>query len=230
MDTKVHIVIPHYNNWPLTHQRLFEIMKLFGKKVSTVLVVDDCSTDSMTEGGLRWWAEMRTKTGFPVEALVLDENVNFTKSSNIGLKHITGKCEPQDIVVLLSNDVKIMTDFIGQMTEILRQPKTLVGGVLYTHDTGWNTFDGKTFPYLEGWLLATTAESWKELGYFDEIYSPCIFEDVDLSTKALRKEYWLASLKDSGLEHISGQSIHYNESRHELTRVNQTKFKEKWIK
>lgn len=230
METKVHIVILHYNNWSLTHQRLFEIMKLFGKKVSTVLVVDDGSVDEMTEGGLRWWASMRTKTGFPVEALVLEENLNFTLGANAGLKYMTDRCSPEDIVVLLSNDVKIMTDFVGHMTEILRHPKTLCGGVLYTHDTGWNTFEGKTFPYLEGWLLATTAESWKELGYFDERYAPCIFEDVDLSTTAVNLGYILIPLDTPGLEHMSGQSITYNEARHELTRLNQTKFREKWIK
>lgn len=205
-------------------------MKLFGKKVSTVLVVDDCSTDPMTEGGLRWWAEMRTKTGFPVEAIVLDENVNFTKSSNIGLKHVTEKCEPQDIVVLLSNDVKIMTDFIGHMTEILRHPKTLTGGVMYTHDTGWNTFDGKIFPYIEGWLLATTAGSWIELGYFDERYAPSDYEDVDLSTKAGSMGYALSPMNVQGLEHMAGQSIRYSPEREARTKLNRDKFKEKWIK
>ncbi len=230
MDTKVHIVIPHYNNWALTHQRLFELMKLCGTKLSTVLVVDDCSVDDMTEGGLRWWAGLRTKTGFPVEALVLNENVNFTKSSNIGLKYITDKCSPNDIVILLSNDVKIMTDFIGHLTEILRQPKTLCGGVLYTHDTGWNTFDGKTFPYLEGWLLATTAESWKDLGYFDERYSPSDFEDVDLSTFAGSMGYALVPLNSQGLEHMAGQSIKYGAEREARTKINQAKFREKWIK
>ena len=35
--------------------------------------------------------------------------------------------------------------------------------------TGWNKFGEKIFPYLEGWLLATTSKGWAELGYFEKV-------------------------------------------------------------
>jgi GT2 family glycosyltransferase len=86
----------------------------------------------------------------------------------------------------------------------------------------------KIFPYLEGWLLATTAESWKELGYFDERYAPHIFEDIDLSTTALSLGMQLVPLNNPNLSHAGGGTITYTEQRHELTRVNMKKFGEKW--
>jgi len=67
------------------------------------------------------------------------------------------------------------------------------------------------------------------LGYFDERYSPCDFEDVDLSTQARRKFYTLVALNSPALRHIGGQSIGYNPKREEQTKINQKKFEEKWV-
>lgn len=227
--TKVHVVIPHWNHWNLTHSRLWEIYKHEKDTVSTVLVVDDCSTDTMTEDGLKWWADFRVKNNFNVECLQLENNVGFLLASNAGLEYTVDKCDPDDIVVLLSNDVQIMTPFASQMTEILSQPKKMVGGILYTHDTGWNRFGDKVYPYLEGWLMALTANSWKTFGYLDERYVPNDFEDVDTSTLALSLGYELVPLNNPGLHHMGAQSIGYNEKRQKLTETNRKKFEDKWI-
>ena len=227
---KVHIVIPHWNHWNLTHSRLWEIYKHEKDTVSSVLVVDDCSTDTMTEDGLKWWADFRVKNNFNVECLQLENNVGFLLASNAGLKYIVDKCDPDDIVVLLSNDVQIMTPFIGQMAEILRQPKKMVGGILYSHDTGWNKFGDKIFPYLEGWLVALTAEGWAKAEWgFDERFNPSDYEDIDLSTYMLSLGYELVPLNNPGLHHIGGQSYGYTEERRKRTETNRKKFEEKWL-
>ena len=232
MSNKVHIIIPHYNNWGLTHSRLWELFKIAKNDIHSVTVVDDASTDSMTEGGLRWWADMTTKLDgeFRVEALQLEENVGFLKASNRGIHYVIGKSAPDDIIVLLSNDVKVMTNFIGQMTEILRQDQKVVGGILYTHNTGWNKFGDKIFPYLEGWLLAMKAKDWNLFGGLDERYVPCDYEDMDLSTSALSLGYELVPLNNPGLQHIGGQSIGYSDERFAQTKINQKKFEEQWCK
>lgn len=230
----VYVIIPHYEKWNLTHARLWELMKFESKNITEVLVVDDGSMDNQTEGGLRWWAELSVKTGFKVSALSLEENVGFLLASNAGIRHILSKCSPDDVIILLSNDVQIMTEFIGQVTEILGHQNRIVGGVLYDTDTGWNKFStstgSKIYPYLEGWLLAMKASDWETFNGFDERFAPCIFEDVDLSTTALALGYELVPLNNPGLFHMSGGTITYNESRHELTRLNQEKFRKKWIK
>ena len=111
----------------------------------------------------------------------------------------------------MSNDVRIHGKFVSQIKEIVtNSPKSLVGGVLYSKDTGWNKFGDKIFPYLEGWLLATTVGNWKELGYFDERFSPCDFEDVDLSTTALSLGYELVPLNNPGLVHMGAGTLGYN--------------------
>ena len=229
MDT--YILIPHYNRWDLTHARLYEIYKNC-KSVKEVIVLDNGSTDEQTPEGLKWWAEFRIKYDFPVSSIRTAENTGFLLGSNFGIRHLLEKVKSDDLVILLSNDVEIRTDFVSQMTDIISQRgnKVLIGGILYTHDTGWNRFGDKTFSYIEGWLLGLTKSGWEELGNgFDERYAPSDFEDIDLSTTALKFGYELVPLNNPGLHHIGGQSIGYTPARLERTNINKKKFQEKWI-
>lgn len=224
----VHIVIPAYNNWALTHKMLWDLHKHERENISSILVVDDCSTDEEVLGGLKWW--IKEAELLPLYQKLLPQNVGFLRASNEGLK-ICEKLPDDDIVILLSNDVQIMSKFISQNKMIMEDnPKSLVGGVLYTHDTGWNTIGSRTFPYLEGWYLSTSVAGWRDLGYFDERFSPCDFEDVDISTTAIEKGYQLVPLNNPGIKHMGGQTLGYTPERAERTRINQKKFEAKWLK
>ena len=225
-----YIIIPHYNRWDLTHARLYEIYKNC-KSVKEVIVLDNASTDEQTPEGLKWWAEFRIKYNFPVSSIRTDENTGFLLGSNFGLGKLLERVSDDDLVILMSNDVQVRTDFVSQMTEIISQRgnKLLLGGILYSHDTGWNQFDGKIFPYLEGWLLGATAETWKILKLFDERYAPSDYEDIDLSTLALKYGYELVPLNNPGLYHIGAQSIGYTPTRLARTQENKIKFREKWL-
>lgn len=228
--SKVSIVIPVYNNWALTHQLLWSLYKKEIGNIDYILVVDDCSTDVEVPQGLKWWAGENL---LPIFYISNPKNLGFLLSANIGLQTVTGfdDTKPEDIVILLSNDVQIRNKFITQITEIIVDvPKSLVGGVLYTHNTGWNTFDGYSYPYIEGWLLATTVENWAKLDYFDERFAPSDYEDIDLSTKAREIGMNLTPLNNPGLHHIGGQSIKYGEERLKQTNINKKKFEEKWTK
>lgn len=225
-----YILIPHYNNWNLTHARLNELYRHCRNSITEVIVIDDCSVDDMTEGGLSWWGREFKSKGFLVSSISTPENLNFLKASNFGLSHVINRAEDDDLIILLSNDVEIRTDFVSQMTEIISQRgnKVLTGGILLSQDTGWNRFGDKIFPYLEGWLLGATAEIWKALELFDERFAPSDYEDIDLSTLALEYGYELVPLNNPGIHHIGGQSIKYGSEREARTKANKEKFKEKW--
>lgn len=223
---KVHVVIPNYNNYHLINELLFSLYKFESENIDSILVVDDCSTDEEVFTGLNWW---KSNGMLPLEILNLDDNRGFLLTSNLGLK-IQNIQPADDVVILIGTGVKIYGKFVSQIVQQLTQcQKSLIGGVLYTHNTGWNCFGNKIFPYLEGWFLATTISSWKDLGYFDERYVPHIFEDVDLSTTAISKGYDLIPLNSSNLIHLAGQSINYSHERDEQTRINQKKFENKWM-
>ena len=104
-----------------------------------------------------------------------------------------------------------------------------MGGRWLDWDTGWNTFNGRIFPYLEGWILATTNKTWKELDYFDELFTPNDMEDIDLSTKALSSGIYTAEFTAGLVEHIGAQTISYGTERENITIQNKKKFEEKWL-
>jgi O-antigen biosynthesis protein len=215
---KVSFVIPIYNHFSLINDLLANIHK--HTHPDEIIVVDDGSTDKETLDGVAWWElHANVKVVRPIE------NLGFLKASNYGVSKATG-----DIIVLISSDVKIEDDLAeivrGLVTE---NPRVLIGGKLYNYDTGWNTFDGKIFPYLEGWLLACTKEAWNDLGGFDERFAPSDMEDVDLSTTAIKKIYALIPLNNPNIRHLGGATIGYGDERMAQTVINKEKFKNKWI-
>lgn len=224
---KVHIVIPVYNHYDLLHQLLGDLLRHEKDNIDTVLIVDDCSTESTVRAGLDWWKSTKL---LPIQVISTEENSGFLKTSNLGLRtaHRIKNSEDNDIVILISTDVRIYAKFIPEVKELMSSEKSLVGGVLYAHDTGWNVFDGKLFPYLEGWLLATTLGNWKELEYFDEKYAPSDYEDMDISTTAKQMGYSLLPLNSPALQHMGGGSIGYNDERLKRTMENRDKFGDKW--
>lgn len=219
----ISIVIPFYNHYDLLHSVLFDLYSKCRFRLSEVLLVNDGSTEKDVYEGISWW---KKKKLLPIRGMDMEENVGFLRASNAGIRKASG-----DAVVLLSTDVKIHNDFLPQVVAVLEaNPKTLVGARLLDWDTGWNTFDGKTFPYLEGWILAATKSAWKELGGFDDRFAPNDYEDIDLSTQAAVLGYALVSLDAEKVSHMGGQSIGYSVERQTLTEANREKFRKKWMK
>lgn len=220
---KVSIVIPNYNRWDLCHQTLFDIYnKCHLPSIQEVIIVNDGCTEKASFTGLQWWKG----TGMlPIRELRIDENVGFLLASNWGVQNAQG-----EIVTLLSNDVRIYKDFVTLLVDMVKSdPKILVGGRYLDWDTGWNTFGSKIFPYIEGWILAGTAEAWKDWNYFDERFVPNDYEDIDLSTTAIQKGYSLISMPENFFQHLGGQTIGFNPKRESITLQNKEKFREKWI-
>lgn len=226
MSPLVSIVIPFYNEWQLTHQRLMELYK-YAPDDCEIILVDDASPELECGNGISWWQ----KNGrHKIRYYKNPENKGFGITNNNGAKLAKGK-----YVIILTNDVIVSGDFITDMIELINEDnKLLVGGRIVDFPGGWNEFDidGKHYviPYIEGWLLGCTKVAWKELGGFDPIYSPYDYEDIDLSMKAMSLEYNIAGLDSNKLKHIGGATIyHVNPNRREITDRNRILFFDKWI-
>jgi GT2 family glycosyltransferase len=185
-------------------------------------VVNDASTDDTVYQGLTWWKQQKM---LPLKELRLAENQRFLRASNRGMAKASG-----DILVLLSNDVRVKDDICKQIKDIIdNDSKVLIGGRLLNFNTGWNEFNGKIYNYLEGWLLACTKEAWQEFDGFDDIYAPNDYEDVDISIRAVSLGYSLVSLDNPRVEHLGAKSIGYNPEREATTKRNKEKFRMKWV-
>jgi len=192
------------------------------KEVYEVIVVDNASEDPNVQAGLLFWHSLGV---IPLRLTSLHKNRGFVGGMNYGLKMATG-----DIVILLSNDVRIHTDdLIDQVVfEIKRNEKVLIGANVYTHDTGWNCFNDTVYPYAEGWFLAATKNAWEEWDGFDERYAPSDFEDVHLSTRAIKEGYRLIRLRPGIVEHLGARTYGYNPERLARTKLNREKFARYW--
>ena len=216
----VSIVIPYYNGWEMTHSLLYDLYRNDKDNITEVMLVDDASTDTACISGASFWKKL-----LPVRIYRFEENVGFLRAANKGLEKATG-----DIKVLISNDVSIKQPFCQQVIKLLTDnPKQLIGNYFHVTDTGWNKFSDRIFPYLAGYFLGATADTWEYLEYFDERYAPSDYEDLDISTKALAGDVKLTSLNLPGIIHIGGQTIKYGAEREKQTYINKEKFKNKWI-
>ena len=221
----ISIIMPFYNRWDLTHQRMMDLYKWINEEVEIVLV-NDASTDMEIKGGVAFW--QKNSPRHTVKYKENKENLGFGGAMNAGADVASG-----NILVFLSNDVQIAGDFITQIKAILKQnDKTLVGGRIVYWEAGWNEFEhkGKKFivPYCEGWLLACTREVWDNLGGFDPLYGKYAVEDIDISTTAISLGYELKGLDNPHLSHIGGATAKYDEHRMNYTIQNKEKYIEKW--
>jgi len=217
----VSIVIPSYDHWELTNQILTDLYNHCLKDIDEVIVVNNGSTDPNVAEGMKHWFN----SAMPVKEFVIPKNIGFLRASNKGIEFAKG-----EIVVLISNDVRIESDNLILEIKRLLKNKCLVSGKLYNDSTGWNDFGGTIYKYGEGWLLAFTKETWKDLGGFDDRYAPNDYEDVDISTTALSKGYTLVALDNVSLTHLGGKTLQYSPNRQALTETNREKFRDKWIK
>lgn len=223
---KTAIVIPFYNRWDLTHVRMMELYNHTPNTVSIVLI-NDASTEIDCENGIQWWMENPMK-GREIIYHRNAENVGFGVSMNRGMK-LASKAGAE-VIILLSNDVRVMQDFTTTIHSMLELDKRiLIGAEFLCHDTGWNVLpECGVIPYANGWFLASHVDTWKELGGFDPIYGKYDYEDIDLSTKA-----WDLGIKivpvAVKLHHMSGQTIQTVDSNRTIqTYRNQKLWREKW--
>lgn len=211
------IVIPAYGRWDLLHVLLYDLYKNCSL-IEEVIIVNDLPEDKDTRNGLAWW---KSTNMLPIEVIETPENLGFLRSANLGLKSAV-----EDNVILISTDVRVHKDIVEYMK--LSQPQYIVGGRLLDWNTGWNAIGDRVFPYLEGWILAASQETWRTLDYFDDIYAPNDMEDVDFSTKATFWDYQLSTFPEGYVSHLGSQSIPYGDAREAGTKKNKERFGEKW--
>lgn len=223
----VSIVVPYYNMWILTHQRLMDLYQHV-PDYCEIILIDDASTEHESANGITWWQRAEFKR-HKIRYYRNPENVGFGLSCNNGIKLAKGK-----YVILLSNDVVVSGDFVSDMVALINEDnKMLVAGRVVDWAGGWNETDinGKHYiiPYAEGWLLGCTKIGWKKLKGFDPIYGKYDFEDVDLSMKALELGYNIVNLRSDKVTHLGSMTISsVNPSRIDITNRNRVLFYDKW--
>lgn len=202
MDIKksVSIIIPNYNGRYLLKEYLpftVEAIKNAGTTYE-IIIVDDCSTDDSVD---------MIKADFPWVKLIVNlQNKGFSYTCNRGIE-----AAQYELIFLLNSDVKLTTDYFEHQWKYFSQPDTfgVMGRIIdmegdHIQDaarmpkfnglklkTGYFYYTTSTdyWPYtmyLSGANALVDAAKLRELGGFDELFSPFYSEDMELSIRAWR--------------------------------------------
>ncbi len=218
----VSVITPVWNRSDLTGTFLYQNSAIYAGRDTGIewIIIDNGSTDDTAQVLTDW----QTIYGDSLKIISLEENTGFGPADNLGAERATG-----DILAFISNDVQVRGDYITPIQMLTFDRKVLYGPEIHQHDTGWNTFDLGTIPYVAGWCVVIEASLWGPLCKWDERFVPCDYEDIDLSYQVTRAGGSLEKIKlplIHGGRGNSGQNL--EGGRAMATEVNQKRFLRKW--
>ncbi|HQT23766.1 MAG: hypothetical protein B7X86_11845 [Sphingobacteriales bacterium 17-39-43] len=196
----ISVVIPNYNGRHLLEQNLPSVYAALNnaKTDFEIIITDDCSKDSSVAF---------IRQNYPLVRLIInDQNQGFSASCNRGIE-----IAEKDLVLLLNTDIELNKDFFESQFKYFEHPDTF--GVMSkiigakngeTQDTARflkysgfkikaNIFyhlENEDFltptAYLSGANALIDTKKLKDIGGFDEIFSPFYCEDFELGLRAWR--------------------------------------------
>lgn len=237
------VICPVFNEMEVTMNFVMNMLKYVKPPHQLVIVANGCTDATMP------FLNSMTAAKHPITVVESKKNLGFAGGNNLGAKSAVNP-----IHIFLSNDVVADGEFIPYFTETLdRNPNAVTGVKLLTHNTGWNTYattqemkiaetvfppkSAITVPYIEGWCVAVDsrrahynrAGKGQVGGLWDERYSPCDFEDVDVSMQAWVEGRFLISVPAPlKHEHTGNTANKIAGGRLAATLKNQQAFMEKW--
>jgi glycosyltransferase involved in cell wall biosynthesis len=218
----ISIITPVWNQSHLTARWLLQNWSMYvGHSGIEWIIVNNGSTDD-TDQILKKYKEAMGNT---LKIINLKRNTGFGPANNKGAEIAKG-----NVLAFISNDVQVLGDYILPIEIAYRysQGKVLFGPEIWENDTGWNTFDLGTIPYVAGWCVIVEAALWGILCKWDERFVPCDYEDIDLSYQATQVGGTLTKLP-LPLKHDSGKSAEsLPGGRLAVTLANKGRFMQKW--
>jgi GT2 family glycosyltransferase len=227
----VSVVIPNYNGRHLLKEYLpytFEVLKAAGMQYE-VIVVDDASTDE---------SAAFVQSYYPQIALIINpQNKGFSYTCNRGIA-----IARYELILLLNSDVKLTPGYFDDQWKYFLRWDTfgVMGRIIdmegdHIQDAAripkWNGFKLKTSYfyysdtadarlytfYLSGANALINAEKLRQLGGFNELFSPFYCEDMELSIRAWRLK-WKCYYE------------HKSVCRHQVSASTKNYKTEKWVK
>lgn len=209
MFRSLSIIIPNYNGEELLKTFMPSVLMAANnyKGSYEIIIVDDVSPD----GSRTILEEFKAKNS-NLKVIYHETNKGFSGTCNTGMRAAKG-----EILFFLNNDVKLIPDFFDHFNSYFDLPDTFaVTACAYTYSDS-KPLDGlkpgywkrgmpkvnqnifkedlskskKQRPYLsfavQGAYFFSEATKTIALGGFDELFSPYIFEETDLSYRALKR-------------------------------------------
>jgi len=233
----VSLVITSYEGRELLKRFLPDVIRALEryKDGGEVIVVDDGSDDGTPR--------MLADEFGGVKVVALDENAGFLPAANEGVK-----AARYEAMMLVNNDVCPDVDFLAPMVErifgsddifavcprIIVPDGTDEAANRFEYDDGMlrhvqpglgvtdKPFDrAVTVAFASGGCSLFRRSRFLELGFFDDLYMPGYYEDVDISWKAWRKGWRVVYEPASVVNHLSHATMEKHLGRDVFTFLHQ---------
>jgi GT2 family glycosyltransferase len=237
----ISVVIPNYNGESLLQENLPSIiaaLKQWGGNYE-LIVVDDCSTD----------ASCRVlRDQFPSVRLIKnDSNLGFSRTCNVGMREVQ-----YPIALCVNSDVKATGNLVEPLLrhfgagdvfavtpDILAERDGRNQGIVYG-EFKKGFLRGGFAPlgeqsgvrenlYAVGACVAYDMEKFRALAGYAEIYSPYLFEDVDISYRAWKRGWKSVYEPGTAVYHFSSATIGATKKRHKRAIYFRNRFLFHWI-
>ena len=186
-----------------------------------LIMVNNASTD-----GTKEFLEEFSKDKNNIKIINNDENFGFAKGMNQGLKIASG-----EYIFLLNNDLLFTPNWLEKFVEILKNNNDIGLISCMTNYSGEDfqkienadrytinnyielskNLKGNNFKYLENtrvvfFCVGITRQVLERVGYLDEKFGQCWFEDDDYTLRILYEGFKIAIAKDIFIYHNHSQS------------------------
>lgn len=195
-EEKISVIIPNYNGKKHLAHLLPQLTKILDKE-DEIIIVDNGSTDGSSE--------FVKKNYGKVNLINLSQNKGFGFACNMGARK-----SRNDFLLFLNNDIYIEEDFISPLITFLKEKDVFsVYPLIYVPGRNesegmkkrlfrFNVYKGaarKTEKYGKigysiyppGCCFLTKKEYFFQLEGFDEIFSLCYWEDIDIGYRAWKR-------------------------------------------
>ena len=215
---KTSIVIVSYNAAYLMQQCIESIRKYCSKDAYNIVVVDNASTDGVTE---------YLKSQSDITLILSDENLGFPAGCNVGIKN----SDLKDDILLLNNDTRMTHNALFWLRMGLYENDHVGATGSIANYCGIDQLEDVTFslpdeyvnygakvnvlmkqPYEEknklgGFSMLMKREAFDKIGALEEAFTPGYFEDDDISTGIHVLGYRLLVCHNSFIYHAGSQSF-----------------------
>ncbi len=242
---KVSIIIPVFNNLPLTQKCLNSIFQNTHDQNYEIIVVDNASTDGTKE----FLKELKRPN---IKVVFQNNNTGFGEACHAGAEVASGK-----YLLFLNNDTEVQPRWLESLvqfaesmpdcgavgTKLIYPDGRLqeAGGIIFSDGNGWNYGRGmsssdprfnfvREVDYCSGAALMVRKDLWKEIGGFDHRYAPAYYEDTDLCFEIRKRGFKVYYHPQSVVIHHEGKTagVHLQSGYKKYQIVNRQKFVEKW--
>lgn len=217
---KISIIIPTHNGWNLLRENLVPLHELAAREVpeTEIIVVDDASTDDTVD--------QLKRLPFSVRIVRNKHKSSFAATCNNGARHARG-----DLLLFLNNDMRVGDTLLAPLTphfdddavfavapsSMVEMDETMIDEVPNTGvwERGFLSIKHISNPaspvtdifHASGGCMCVRADRFRQLGGFDERFSPFYFEDADLCWRARKRGWRVLHEPDAVLLHESHATI-----------------------